>query len=97
MPRACVLAQSIPQFTRPGQSLKNIMTAPRSRFVFRVQPAVRGTCPFHGSEYENRHGDMALLQIDRTTSILRTYGTVRSWFAQLATTSAAGSAPFTWQ
>ena len=50
MPNECVSAQSIVQLVRPGQSLKNMKTAPRSRVVLRVQRALSATSVAHGSE-----------------------------------------------
>ena len=97
MPLACVLAQSIPQFTPWGQSLKNIRTAPRSRVVLRAHVGDSGMSATHGSVYASVQVWLAAWQSARTTSTRRTYPTVRSWPAHSVTVSAGGSAPLIWQ
>src|SRR5882762_2611176 len=97
IPAAWVLAQSILQLTPAGHSLKNIMTAPRSRVVLRLHPAVSGTSASHGAEYARVQPRPASRQNVCTTSILRTYSFVRNWLAHMVTALPGGSDPLTWQ
>src|SRR5262245_43799849 len=97
MPGACVLAQSMAQFTPPGQELKYMNTAPSSRLPLRRHGAVSGTWSTHGSEYAKVHFRPAWAHSVRAASIRRTHSTLFSLVAQSVTRAWVGSLPAIWQ